>query len=71
MGMMNGGERKKSDQTAKQFTLNLPAPLAHLNSAGSLPLRGSKKIMVHSDNAIAPADTKGCPCPLPLVMKNE
>ncbi|KAA8584050.1 hypothetical protein FQN60_015258, partial [Etheostoma spectabile] len=31
---MNGGKRKKSDRSAKQFTMNLPAPLAHLNSAG-------------------------------------
>ena len=68
---MNGGERKKSDQSAKQFTLNLPALLAHLNSAGRPALRGSEKIMAHSDNATAPADTKGSPCPLPLVMKNE
>lgn len=68
---MNGGKRKKSDWSAKQFTLNLPAPLAHLNLAGSSALRGFEKIMAHSDNATAPADTKGSPCPLPLVMKNE
>lgn len=68
---MNGGEREKTDRSAKQFTLNLPAPLAHLKSAGSPALRGSEKIMARSDNATAPADTKGSPCPLPLVMKNE
>lgn len=71
MGVMNGGERKKSDRSAKQFMLNLPAPLAHLRSAGSRALRGNERIMAHSDNATAPAVTKGSPCPLPLVMKNE
>lgn len=68
---MNGGDQKKSDRSAKQFTLNLTPPLAHLTSAGSPALRGSEKIMARSDNATAPADTKGSPCPLPLVMKNE
>ena len=71
MGVMNGCKWKKSDQRAKQFMLNLPALLAHLNSAGSPSLRGNERIMVHSDNATAPVDTKGSPCPLPLVMKNE
>lgn len=71
MCVMNGGERKKSDGSAKRFTLNLPDPLAHLNSAGSAALRGSGKIMARSDNAAGPADTEGSPCPLPLVMKNE
>lgn len=68
---MNGGEWNKSDRSAEQFALNLPPRLAHLNSAGSSALRGSEKIMVHSDNASAPADTEGSPRPLPLVMKNE
>lgn len=30
MGVMNGGKRSKSDQSTKQFELNLPALLAHL-----------------------------------------
>lgn len=61
---MNGGERRKSDRSAKQFMLNLPALLAHLNSAGRAALRGNERIMVHSDNAAGPTDTKGSPCPL-------
>lgn len=68
---MNDGEWNKSDRSAEPFALNLPPPLAHLNSAGSPALRGSEKIMAHSDNASGPADTEGSPCPLPLVMKNE
>lgn len=70
MAVMNGGEWKKSDWSAEQFTLNLPALLAHLNPAGRPTLHGRKKIMSRPDNAAAPADTKGSPCPLLLVMKN-
>lgn len=41
MSVMNDGKWNKSDRSAEQFALNLPPRLAHLNSAGSLALRGS------------------------------
>lgn len=40
-------------------------------SVGSPALHGGEKIMVCRDNAAAPADTKGSPRPIALVMKNE
>lgn len=70
-GVMNGGERTRSDGSAKPLAVNLPGPLAHLNSAGSAARRGTVKIMGCCDKASGPADTKGSPRPLPLLVRDE
>lgn len=56
---------EKSEHSAKP---NLPIQLANVKSSGSATLHVSGQIMVHSDNATAPADTES---PLSKFLGNE